>query len=533
MFSNGAGASGCVDCPVGTYRSSTNGEYLSHCSPCPFGSYSNIPAATSCKSCNTSAEFCAVGAVAPMSVSVGSMATATSVEDRVDYVTWVNEEAARASFRWQILLGSIAACAILFLLSLVVLFWCCCCRSRSARVVLKRLDLFFSLKHRVLIDKPVVKRRTPAGGLFSLLFIVGAIVILVGFGYPFFVLNQRASESLLTGHAPASHSSTTFSVRLKITDYPDDCFSVSVHSSGFFHPASHPPFWISEPSDTSSTCSILWTCNNCSLLAQTAVVEAVWSGLSAKASMIQWQANCTRIIPLESNTVSGTAVPPSHDRTFRGVASTSVQVATVPTVFQFHTEPLQVGYRLFNGSVVHGSTPDQQTFYMESGQVKVQVLFVPFSSGYALVTVTESTTVVDLLVRWSSLVGALMPGLAVGLGLWEMCPDKFRKRHRRKSPKGNDDDKEDENNKLKSFEMQRIDSSASLGSLASSSPQRRLYSRGSSPPFLLPSRRPPHPPLSPMSLRTQRSTYRIPSLASIQAPSSIAQPVVTHPLHNS
>ena len=275
-----------------------------------------------------------------------------------------------------------------------------------------------------------------AGGMCSVMFLAGAVFVIGTFGYQFFAMNKTITEQLIAGQSPLdnAHTGVSFSVRVGFIGDEGACSDLQVTSTGFLYDSSQQPTWSPETYNTATTqsCSMIWTCSNCSLLSDMGVVHVEWTDRSIKANMIYWHANCTDIPPAESNSnsnsnsVQGTAIPSDSSKAFRGSTATTAMINIVPTTFRYYDSPPISGYRLVHGRIVAGSEVDQSSFYDQTDSVIVEVRFMPFNSGYALVSVGMSETVVDLLVRWISLLVGLMTACGVILCCWESMPKRLR-----------------------------------------------------------------------------------------------------------
>jgi hypothetical protein len=170
----------CAECPLGRYSQSLAATSVEQCVPCAADYYTNKNASIYCVNC-PAGSYCPVGSVNPlksMSSIKPSSIQPKAYNGKTAYVSDVVTNA------WYVIGG--ISCVLIFSTILLKDFF----------KKLKKLDLFSS-QHTQTLNKPVIFRKTKIGGIISLLFIIAAIVSILGATMSMYIDNISEIKTLI------------------------------------------------------------------------------------------------------------------------------------------------------------------------------------------------------------------------------------------------------------------------------------------------------------------------------------------------
>ncbi|CAG9320205.1 unnamed protein product [Blepharisma stoltei] len=160
-YSDRFNATECKSCPVGKYGPHYGATSLDMCYPCPEGEYNNHEGQAHCLDCPHTST-CKVG-------SMSYNYTIDTYEDSYSQPAIYssnNDDADQNSLIIEIVVGAVGALALIsFFLS------------RKSRMFLIRFDLY-PAKHNHSIGVPMMLKRTKIGGIFGIIFLFLAIIII-------------------------------------------------------------------------------------------------------------------------------------------------------------------------------------------------------------------------------------------------------------------------------------------------------------------------------------------------------------------
>lgn len=159
-YSEDYGADKCLLCPPGTYNNEYGSNTKRQCLPCDEGYFNSFYGQTHCRKCFES-YVCPVGTMNPSENLLKDSITSKQPSLYSRPTAWANEIALQVQISF-------------ISLGILIIFIVIC--TPKIRQKLMNFDIY-SLSHNHNIDQPLYKKKTFFGTIFSLIFIIIAIVI--------------------------------------------------------------------------------------------------------------------------------------------------------------------------------------------------------------------------------------------------------------------------------------------------------------------------------------------------------------------
>lgn len=172
----------CTPCPVGMYSTSIAIHSIFGCVPCGFGNYNPKLGSTYCINC-PSDTYCPIGS---SELTKRSEILAYQNSQPLKYYTQANEILNFINTLWYFFGITAFGITILYLAFV------------KLRGKIHFLDIFSS-RHSQRLYTPIMYRKTPIGGLFSIFFLLSAAITISGLLATFYFNNITESKTLIPG----------------------------------------------------------------------------------------------------------------------------------------------------------------------------------------------------------------------------------------------------------------------------------------------------------------------------------------------
>jgi hypothetical protein len=210
------GASSCIECPAGTASKKKGVVSSRQCFPCSKGTFASMPGSQICLSC-ISGLVCHVGSSYPLE-KINEKEDLSSIQPKL-----YSSDAGMVAYATFI----IAVLCSLFGLTMILLY-----KTKELNVIstLIKVDLFDE-KHNYLTeltDEIMYLRKTPIGGLFSVLFLLAAVAFIVISVITFSldnIVEQKALVPLVSLEEDYSQFKGDFNITTEFGSYGGQCTS--------------------------------------------------------------------------------------------------------------------------------------------------------------------------------------------------------------------------------------------------------------------------------------------------------------------
>ena len=170
----------CIGCPAGRYSTAIASTASTQCMPCTFGSYTSNPGSTYCLDC-PAGKYCPIGSSSP--IDRGTSAPYQTMQPSA-YIGKTQEISILVTELWY---AAISLFGVLILVTII---------HRNILKILKDFDILVDL-HDQELNLPVVYRKTQIGGLFSVIFLLSAGIIIIGSFLTYYLDNITELKSLV------------------------------------------------------------------------------------------------------------------------------------------------------------------------------------------------------------------------------------------------------------------------------------------------------------------------------------------------
>lgn len=321
-YTDKLGSIECVPCPPGRYGRIKGASSQNMCYPCNEGFFNREEGQSSCLSCPDN-KYCPIGTIEPLDIVFNS-----NYESNQPPV--YSENLDKATYFTEIYAISFTLGMLCFIL--IIIF------RKKLRIKLYAFDLY-STVHNYIVDEPMYIRKNMIGGLFSLIFIISALlfIFITVIQYltnnifedkalvPLIIIAQdfekiSADEVILTttlenfGASCTRDDSDTCSSLLKVT---------SENLKGLT--------FISCRIDKSD-CIVEFKCINCQI-ETSGLVHIRSTERSAYSTMINLNVTSTSSIPDENSSIR-TYIEPGSTVVFIGNNPTKFYIQMTPSIFK-------------------------------------------------------------------------------------------------------------------------------------------------------------------------------------------------------
>ena len=343
----------CFDCSEGKY-SPNYGAFI--CSDCPEGTYSNEKGSKECKDCAFE-KFCPPG-------------SAFEQEPKEIPRVVVEQPSAysgRTSYRIMNLLSILMICLVFVALLLLA------SKFQKARKFLPYFDIYTD-KHTNRLGEPVVHKKTYTGGMFSILFVVLAVLFSINTILIFYIENVEETKGLVplvTVFEDYKFKAEVL-VNAKFSDYGAECqkdFDVYLSYQNI-----NSDSLAIETFKEAGDCLVSVKCTECEIKTG-AQINLELSSFRSSTPLIQVTTNSSSSIPEERSAVS-VVLQPEFNQVFIGREPSVVNFRMTPSVFESEVSSSQeTGYHVSLGqNPTLGSTSDNsETSFIT--MVKLQLQF--------------------------------------------------------------------------------------------------------------------------------------------------------------
>jgi hypothetical protein len=352
------GASECLKCPRGSASSRLGNSSLRQCYPCSEGYFASVEGSSRCL-------MCPYG----FTCSIGNYEPALKTE-KADKVKSSQPSSYSANIKDINDNGLTFQISMIVLCSVVILLYIFGLRP----IWLSKLDLYSKL-HSHFVDEPMVVRVTPLGGLFSVLFVLVALIFIYSTLIVFILDNIAETKALVPmvtleedfEKVMRRQISADLTVNLRLDNYRSVCGPPeggACSSEVYVTTAEVDADWIEVTCmHDEVTCTITWVCKNC-VINTGASIEYNMQQLISLSDHIVANVTSSSSIPSESSSVEQ-AVSSAFDTVYRGPEFSQLYFEMTPSVRprqvfmtdspQWNTD--QTGYHVADTKVaVEGST---------------------------------------------------------------------------------------------------------------------------------------------------------------------------------
>lgn len=317
-YSESQGNAECDKCPAGTYNSISGANSERQCYPCVAGTFSSTIGATYCLQC-PNGKYCPVGSTYYSGTPLEIMASSSQPSNYVVDTSISLQE-----------IAIFAALPMWFLVFMIIYLLL----PKLQNIVVK-LDLF-KTSHNYALIIPMVMTKTKCGGVFSLLFILAAILMISLSTIQYDQKNIEESKALIPLVILSQieeNISADLGVYLTLYSYGGECTS-QCGEGGLFditlNSISYKGFQVTCTVD-GDNCIVYVFCTGCQL-GTGATIEYNMQEKASYCSAIMLSINSTSSIPNEYSSVSESALP-SENKVFRGFTPTEFYLMMTPSLF--------------------------------------------------------------------------------------------------------------------------------------------------------------------------------------------------------
>ncbi|CAG9317695.1 unnamed protein product [Blepharisma stoltei] len=320
-YADDYGLSSCYQCPKGSFNPSKGANTARQCYPCSQNSFSNNEGASVCMNC-PAGKTCPVGSTVPLDDSVD--ATSESIQPKLYGKT---DGDAQSATNFMVIAVMIVAFFVFILIYFV----------KTARNQLLSIDLY-SDKHNYKLDAPMKLMKTKIGGLFSIFFIILAIILICSDIITYDLNNieeTKALVPLVTLENDVSVFPASIMIITTFYRYGGECSEKKVCKSSITHELYYITYdYLNVECEMTSEndCTITLYCTNC-VIETGAYVQYNLLEVSSYTSAISVNVTSTSSIPNEISSINEVLIP-DENSVFRGYNPTKFYFTMTPSLFR-------------------------------------------------------------------------------------------------------------------------------------------------------------------------------------------------------
>ena len=342
-YAKGYNNSICTQCPVGKFNSNIGANSKKQCYPCYYGTYSNILGAERCLDC-LSTDYCEIGTFIPQKYDTSSFYT------NIQPINYSPKDQSKPIFLFQLLFGTL----MLGLLIIGIFFF--------SKIQFKNIDMFTSY-HSYKINSPIIHSTTQIGVIFSIIFIVIAIIFALS-AVLVYSLQNVGELKILQPLSIIQYEVDNFYADIEITsifkNYGDVCNVNNSCSSGIkvtpynFDILGDYKYACQQKNDS---CVVIFSCYRCAIGSQSSIQLSLQSTYSYSSS-ITVIVTSTSSIP-DSNSSVSTSINTQINQLFVGSDDSIFYFLMTPSFFISYVSDFQsnvTGYHVSKDiNTVYGS----------------------------------------------------------------------------------------------------------------------------------------------------------------------------------
>eukprot|EP00817_Percolomonadidae_sp_ATCC50343_P000313 CAMPEP_0117425514 /NCGR_PEP_ID=MMETSP0758-20121206/5783_1 /TAXON_ID=63605 /ORGANISM="Percolomonas cosmopolitus, Strain AE-1 (ATCC 50343)" /LENGTH=973 /DNA_ID=CAMNT_0005210069 /DNA_START=1566 /DNA_END=4482 /DNA_ORIENTATION=+ len=424
----------CVQCPTGTFTNATVNPSIEYCLLCPTGTYAPNKNSSACLICDEG-ECTRPGS--SVRISKEKVSTAFFEKDlsivhnpQLLVEKEKSEDMGDTLIRF-VTLGVVAGLAVTFiLLALCVTLLC-------RRPILSKLDMLFSMKHRIEPNDPLVKRKTNWGGVITIAAGSGVLILfamsLADFIYQNTVIKEVFQETVDNPSYPIGQ----YQFEINLFGSYNNCY-------GFYHRVSGLGGDYQESCTFRDTfegqsdlphCHCAVNCTNCGLEGITQYFE-IRTPVRAISNVISYAYSVPFYLPDTQFRVNGTVVP-DQNTVFYGQNPTTIFVNVYYTTYRSQTnywdfitpgdpDYVKHGFQTQLQTISKGSMAPAATLTDDDGFVAIRIQYNLAAFMFKLTEELKQSTL-NFVAQISSLASMVLSISAVILGVGENFGSKLKK----------------------------------------------------------------------------------------------------------
>lgn len=435
-YSNEEGSSSsssCTKCPIGFFAEQ---QRSTNCIPCPFGMFSAQEGASMCIKCREN-ETCSLGSKNPIDNINLLTSQKSSGDPYFSNQKERSEDPVSDSIRLIFIIGAIVGVVVIIVLVILLLGIAKCQRKISwdtIRHYIAILD-FFSLKHYVKPEKPIINHATWFGGVMTLLM----LTLIVSITVISIVDIVRGENKIETASVVPKETlrtnivNSTYKLVTHLVNYGDsNCNPTSYLITGFMGAHSLDSLLLDN-----YTCSITFVCTNCVLQGSSQMVKYFFAQTYAMAAAIDYQWSVPHFDSrFKTTQVSERIVPDNITHVFRGPKSTEISISMTTTLFAkldpwdfffynilskiFNSSSASdtLGYATVRNTPILGSTLAEASQFWNQVSLSVSFEFIANPNAYFIQQIGRST-VLDFFSKIFALIAASASLIVMNMNLLE------------------------------------------------------------------------------------------------------------------
>ncbi|CAG9318074.1 unnamed protein product [Blepharisma stoltei] len=416
------GSSECTPCPLGTFNPSSGSSSLRQCYPCDEGSYGDKEGASYCKNCPYGT-ICVVGTQAPIYdvIELKSKSTQPKMYSNADG----DSQSAVVIMVIAVLVVSLVGLTIFIII-------------KPEKLKLRNIDLY-SGNHNYKKDSVMKLKKTDCGGIFTIIFLVVAIIIILSYAINYQLNNIQETKTLVPLVALEDEASTfpaLINVSTTLFNYGGHCKTGnSCHESISFTTTSitYDSLELSCYINNGNNCTIALVCKKC-------VIDA---GAVVQLNLLEASSYTSAII---SNVSSFSSIPdkisgiyqvllPEAGQVFRGYNPNKFYLTMTPSLFRSYvsTWPDKLtGYHVSMDQPSSGGSQYTITDLPFSSDLRIQIWLVKNDNSLYTTRSTKQTVFLLISTMLGSVFGA-MSAIGGAMRIFEKSWISIKKNHQRQS----------------------------------------------------------------------------------------------------
>lgn len=321
-YAENIGNTECSLCAAGTYNNIQRATSKRQCYPCPNGTFMSEKGASRCLQCPVGF-LCPIGSKSPITFSF------PIVVDSIQPTMYMADSQDKNILIFQITIGTVVAFIIL-----IIVFW------EKIHEKIKLLDVYQSM-HNYEMKKPLILDRTLLGGVFTLVFVLLALIVIVttfvNYQYSNILENKSLVPLAILADEVEDFTSKTLKVFISLTAYTDICAveqvcsprisleTLNIRSSSWEYSCD-----ISEI----ETCTVSYICKDC-IIDTGALISLLFDEQLSYSTGIYINVTADSSIPNQQSSILSNIVP-SENSIFVGSLASEFFFAMTPSLF--HSE---------------------------------------------------------------------------------------------------------------------------------------------------------------------------------------------------
>ncbi|CAG9326896.1 unnamed protein product [Blepharisma stoltei] len=397
-YSENYGVDSCTKCPKGSFNPLNGANTVRQCYPCSQNSFNNEEGASSCKNC-PAGKTCPVGSTKPLddSVEISSSSIQPKLYSKSD-------GDAQNAIDYMV----ITIMIITFFVLVSIYFF------RGIRLYLQKIDLY-SDKHNYILDAPMKLMKTRMGGLFSIFFIILAIILIASDIITFEMANIEETKALVPLVTLQNEISVfTGYIRVYATffRYGGECVTEkntcqeSISYNLYY--ITYDKLQVNCTKSSENDCTISLACSNC-VVETGAYIQYNLLEVSSYTSAISVNVTSTSSIPNELSSINEVLVP-NDNSVFRGYNPTQFFYTMTPSYFRSYVSDWTdkvTGYHVSVASSPVGGSQYTITELPFTSDLKLQVYLAKSDTSLYTTRAAKQTVIILISTLLGSVFGVM------------------------------------------------------------------------------------------------------------------------------